>query len=414
MKITTISARTVALRRGQAEKTFFDDDLPGFGVRVRTGGSRVYVVQYKVGARHRRITLGAVGSLDLGKARSTAKDLLAAVRLGRDPAGEKIEARQQAAETFGALLPRYLARQRAKLKPRSYLETERHLLTHAKPLHSRAVKAIDRRTIAARLAEIAETSGPCAANRVRASLGTYFMWLAREGLIETNVVLNTNRAPENGARSRVLANDELRDIWRALRDDRYGSIVRLLMLTSARRDEIGNLCWSAIDLDTALAVLPPERTKNRRQHEIPLSPPALAILQAQPRRSSPDGSLRDSIFSIGEGCGFQGWSKCKAELDARVLGARETAGKPPIAEWRLHDLRRTASTVMHDRLGIAPHYVEAVLGHVSGHKSGVAGTYNYARYEVEKRNALVRWAEYLTAVIEGRDQKTISLQPGNA
>jgi integrase len=137
-------------------------------------------------------------------------------------------------------------------------------------------------------------------------------------------------------------------------------------------------------------------------------------LQAQPRRiGSYDASRQFAFGGVGQS-GFQGWSKAKTELDARLLAAREAAGKAPIAEWRLHDLRRTASTIMHDRLGIAPHYVEAVLGHVSGHKAGVAGHYNYARYEVEKRNALTRWAEYLTAVIEGRDQKVISLRPGSA
>jgi integrase len=414
MKITSKSIPLLALLPGQREKTFFCDDLPGFGVRVRAGGSKVFVVQYKHGAKHRRLTLGAVDTLDLTKARATARDLLAAVRLGHDPVGEKIEARQRAAETFGALLPRYLARQRVKLKPRSYLETERHLLAHAKPLHTRAVKSIDRRMIAARLSEIADTSGPYAANRVRASLSTYFMWLAREGLIETNVVANTNRAPENGARSRVLGDDELRDIWNAAGDNRYAGIVRLLMLTAARRDEIGSLSWSEVDRDAAVIMLPPERMKNRRRHDIPLSPPALTILQAQPRQLASDGSTREFVFGGVGRSGFQGWSKSKAELDARLLATREAAGKTPIPEWRLHDLRRTASTVMHDRLGIAPHYVEAVLGHVSGHKAGVAGVYNYARYEIEKRNALARWAEYLMGIIEEREQKVIPLRPESA
>ncbi len=413
MKLTATSIRALALPAGQREKTFFDPDMPGFGVRVRAGGSRTYVIQYKFGNQHRRLTLGAVGSLDLGKARATARDLLAKVRLGCDPAGERIEARAQAAETFSFLLPRYLVRQRAKLKPRSYLETERHLLVHAKPLHARAVKSIDRRMIATRLAEIVEASGRYAANRVRASLHTYFMWLTREGLIEANVVANTNRAPENGARSRVLEEDELRDIWQALGDDRYDSIVRLLAMTAARRDEIASLRWSEIDMDAALVVLPPERTKNRRQHEIPLSPPALAVLQAQPRRSSSDDDS-DFVFGIGRGRGFQGWSKRKAELDARLLAARQAAGKAPIPDWRLHDLRRTASTVMHDRLGIAPHYVEAILGHVSGHKAGVAGTYNYARYEAEKRRALTQWAEHLLAIVEDRAPKIIPFSAESA
>jgi integrase len=407
MKITSKSIPSLELRRGQREKTFFCDDLPGFGVRVRAGGSKVFVIQYKHGTQHRRLTLGAVDALDLTKARASAKDLLAAVRLGRDPAGERIEARQLAAETFGALLPRYLARQRLKLKPRSYLETERHLLTHAKQLHPRAVKSIDRRMIAARLSEIAETSGPYAANRVRASLSTYFMWLAREGLIESNTVANTNRAPENGARSRVLSDNELRDTWQAAGNDRYGCIIKLLILTGARREEIAALDWGEIDLKRALIMLPPERTKNRRHHEIPLAFPALAILQAQQRRSrsGDDDNPREFVFGGVGRTGFAGWSKSKAELDARLLAVRKKAAKAPMPEWRLHDLRRTASTVMHDKLGIAPHYVEAVLGHVSGHKAGVAGAYNYARYELEKRNALQCWAEYLMAIIEKQDSK---------
>jgi integrase len=408
MKLTTVAVRTLSLGRGESERTFFDDTLPGFGVRVRSTGARVYVLQYKIGAQHRRLTLGAVSSLDLGKARATAKDLLAAVRLGRDPFAERTEARAQAAETFGALLPRYLSRQREKLKPRSYVETERHLLVNAKRLHTRAVKAIDRRMIAALLGEAAEARGPVAANRLRASLSTYFMWLAREGLVEVNVVANTNRAPESGARSRVLTDNELRDIWNAAGDDRYGSIVKLLTLTAARRDEIASLAWSSeIDLDNALIVLPPERTKNLRQHEIPLSVPALAILQAQPRRG-------DFVFGGVGQSGFQGWSKSKAELDVRIAAARNAAGKAPMSEWRLHDLRRTASTVMHDALAIAPHYVEAVLGHVSGHKAGVAGHYNFARYQTEKRRALELWGEHLFAVIKGSKSKIVQLRPESA
>ena len=203
------------------------------------------------------MVLGAVGAIDAGKARAAAKDLLAMVRLGRDPAGERLEHRQKIEETFGALLPRFLTRQRAKLKPRSLEETVRHLEQHAKPLHVRSIEQIDRRELAVLLARIAEKSGPSAANRVRASLSAFFSWVVREGLVDANPVIGTGRAVEVGARSRVLADAELVEIWTALGDDQYSAIVRLLILTGARRDEIGSLSWSEIDLEGAVITLPP-------------------------------------------------------------------------------------------------------------------------------------------------------------
>jgi integrase len=387
------------------DKTYFDDDLPGFGVRVRAAGSKTWVVQYKVGARHRRMPLGSVGTLDLGKARATAKDLLAAVRLGRDPFAEKIETRAKIAETFGALLPRYLARQRARLKPRTLQETERHLQVNARPLHARHVRSIDRRVVAAMIAEIAEGSGPVAANRVRASLSAYFNWLLREGLLlDSNPVSYTNRQPEKGVRERVLKSEEIWEIWHALDQDQYGDIVKLLALTGARRDEIGGLRWSEVDLERALITLPSQRTKNKRPHEIRLSSAVLTILAAQPRRLLPDGSPREYIFGFGTS-GFSGWSKAKRELDERILAARKAAGKAePMQGWRLHDLRRTLSTVMHDEIGIMPHVVEAVLGHIDGHRRGVAGVYNRAAYTNQKAEALAQWADHLSAIIAGTNK----------
>ena len=228
MKLTTTTIRSLALPAGLPDKTFFDDDLPGFGVRVRAGGSRTFVIQYKIGAKHRRMPLGSVSAIELGKARATAKDLLAAVRLGRDPAGEKLEQRQQTAYTFGALLPRFLARQRTRLKPRSYQEAERHLVAHAKPLHDLGRREDRPSPIAIRLAEIAERSGPAAANRVRASLSAYFAWLLREGILEANPVLNTNKArrgwrPHTRARRRRTGADLARARRRSVQHDRQAA-----------------------------------------------------------------------------------------------------------------------------------------------------------------------------------------------
>lgn len=403
IRLSTTTVRALALPPGAVDKVFFDADLPGFGVRLRRGGSRTWLVQYAIAGKTRRIVLGSVAALDPGKARATAKDLLAAVRLGRDPAAEKAETRIKAAETLGALLPRFLQHQRTRLKPRSFEEVERHLLVHAAQLHSRPLQAIDRRAVAIRLAEIAETSGPAAANRVRASLSACFTWFVREGLVEANPVLNTNKAFENSARERLLGDDELRAIWTALCDDQYSAIVKLLILTGCRRDEIASLRWSEVDLDRALIRLDGARTKNRRSHEVPLAPPAFAILQEQPRRVEANGNQRDLIFGFGDR-GWQDWSGSKRDLDARM-----TAGGTPVLDWRLHDFRRALSTAMHDRLGVQPHVVEAVLGH-AGHRSGVAAVYNRATYLDEKTRALEAWAQYVLAAVEGHETNIVPLK----
>jgi hypothetical protein len=209
MKLTATAIRALELPPGTKDRTFFDSTLAGFGIRVREGGSRHYVVQYKAGGKHRRMVLGSVNALDLGKARESARDILAAVRLGRDPAGERLDARRREGEFFGAQLPRYLAHARARLAPRSYVEVERHLVKYAADLHDRHLDAITRRDIALLLGEIAENSGPGAANRSRASLSGFFSWLVREGLLDSNVVLATNLQTEGGARRRLLSDSEL-------------------------------------------------------------------------------------------------------------------------------------------------------------------------------------------------------------
>jgi integrase len=394
MKLTAATIKALTLPPGASDKTFWDDELGGFGLRLRTGGSRNWVVQYDIGSKSKRITLGTTAMLDIGTARAKAKDLLASVRLGGDPASEKREARAKAAETFGAILPRYLAKQQGERRARSFKELERHLVKYARPLHPRALTSIDRRAISGMIATIAERNGPSAAINAYGSLSGYFSWLMREGLLEQNPVLYTNK-PEAGApRDRVLTDDELRTIWSVLGEDDYGDIVKLLVYTAARRHEIGDLRWDELSLDNAVIELPASRMKNSRPHLIPLSAPALAILKKRQRNN------REHVFGCGSS-GFQGWSWRRKDLDARIAGPRPT--------WVLHDFRRFASTVMHEQLGIQPHIVERILAHV-GHQSGVAGTYNRSDYIAEKRRALQRWAEHVQAIVTGEPAKAKVVQ----
>jgi len=209
-----------------------------------------------------------------------------------------------------------------------------------------------------------------------------FAWAIGEGLVEANPVIGTNKASESKSRERVLSDAELAAIWKAAPDNDYGRIVKLLMLTAQRREEIGGLAWSEIDRTGKLIALPSGRTKNNRPHDVPLSDPAMAVLESTPPREG-----RALVFGIGKG-GYSGWSRSKEALDESAK----------LAPWTLHDLRRSAATRMAD-LGVGPHIVEAVLNHVSGHKSGVAGIYNRSTYAEEKRAALDLWASHLRIAI---------------
>jgi integrase len=400
MKLTKINIAKVTMPPGKSEVIVFDDDIPGWGLRLRVGGSATFVFQYRIGNKQRRISLGAASAISAQNARSRASELHARVRLGEDPAGQKIESRTKAVETFGSVVRPFLLVKKAALKPRSYEQVERHLLMHAKRLHGLQITAIDRRAIATLLTELAANNGPNLANHVRASLSTFYSWAMSQGLADANAIIGTSLAAIKGPRDRVLSDNELRSIWTALRDDAYGDIVKLLALTGQRRDEIGSLRWREIDFDKAVISLPAERTKNSRPHDVPLAPAALRILKNRPHLAG-----RDYVFGSGAN-GHRGWSNYKRALDTRITS------KGTIPAWRLHDLRRTVSTKMHDELGVEPHIVEAVINHVSGHKSGVAGTYNRAAYAKQKAIALARWAERLTAIVSGKPSKVVSMHGG--
>ena len=182
MKLTSKLAANLAIPDGKKEALYFDELLPGFGLRIRAGGSRVWIYQFKFGDKHRRMTLGRVTALDAETARETAKTLYAKVRLGIDPACEKEEARLAAADTFGALARRYEAYQETRLRPASLIAI-RHYLKRAAPLNGLPVDKIDRRRIAELLTDEAER-GPVVANRMRGVLSAAFAWGIAEGLCE--------------------------------------------------------------------------------------------------------------------------------------------------------------------------------------------------------------------------------------
>jgi integrase len=379
MKLT--QSTIAKLTSSKADEIFFDDELPRFGVRLREGGSRKFVVQYRQGGIPRRYTIGPTATMTLDEARKRARKVLVSVDEGRNPGVEKETARAASGLIFAAVAADFLGA--CQLKPKTLYDYQYHLGKLWKPLHKLPLGGIGRQVVASHLRAIAKENGPTTANRARSTLSSMFAWAIGEGLCESNPVIGTN-VQEEKARARVLTDAELAAIWKAAPDDDYGRIVKLLMLTAQRRDEIGALRWSEIDADAKLIALSGSRTKNGNEHRIPLSVEAIAILNGCVRH-------RDLLFGLGPN-GFAAWSRKKLELDKACR----------VKDWTIHDLRRTTATRMAD-IGVQPHIIEAVLNHVSGHKAGVAGIYNRSTYATEKRAALDTWGNHIRVILAQAD-----------
>jgi integrase len=389
--------------KGDSEFLYFDEGNPKdrahrLALRVRENGSRKWIYFYRWGGKQQRFTIGDASDDPKGwtltKARGKAHELRAMVGNGENPKVERERIHSQATDTktFKETVAAYLAKRQAHMKPRSYLETKRHLENHWSGFHKRGIHEIDADMVADRLKEIEADSGPVARNRARSSLSAMFAWAIGERYkhLKANPVDGTAKVEEGESRDRVLSDKELVAIWNAAPASGYGRIVRLLMLTGQRREEIGGLRWSEINTEKKQIELPPERTKNSRPHDVPLSRMAQDVLRDVHRIRG-----RDLVFGEGGG-GYSGWSRSKSDLDAAAK----------VKPWRLHDLRRTCATGMAD-LGVQPHFIEAVLNHVSGHKAGVAGIYNRSTYGAEKRAALDLWAGHVELILAKAEGKNI-------
>jgi integrase len=379
---TKATVRRMRCPPGQEEKFFWDAGCRGFGIRALRSGRRSWIYQYRdEHGRTRRIVFGDVSAVSLEDARDTARRTAASVAHGTNPSVER--KKKRAAGTLLEVIEAYLLHAKGRQRPRSYKETERHLRVHAVPLHHDCTETVRRRDIAALLERVAGSSGPIAANRVRAALSALWSWGLRTGLIEadTNPVAFTVRHPEK-ARERVLSDAELKAIWDATDDDGdYSRILRLCLLTGCRREEIGSLRWDEIQDERI--VFGPDRMKGNTAHEIALLPMILAAVPNRPENAE------GCVFGR-RGTGFSGFSDSKEKLDAKL--AKAGVHMPP---WGLHDLRRTFSTRLHDA-GLEPLVIEALLAHK---QQGVAAVYNRASFREAKRSALVRWHEIVAGII---------------
>jgi integrase len=399
MKLNSKGVAKLTLPPDKDEHFEWDDELPRFGCRLRrsAGGKvrKTLVVQYRHAGRSPRMTLGSSDVLDVEQARAAAKKILAKVALGDDPQADRIERRGKDRLSTRSVIEEYLAAKKSEVRRRTLDEARRYLLTgsYFKPLHSSPIDTVTRKDIAARLVAITREHGSITADKCRAVSSAFFVWAMRMGLVEHNPVIGTIRPQGPKPRERVLEDSELAAIWNVCGDDDYGRIVRLLILLGWRRQEVGGMRWGEFD-DAGTWTIPSNRTKNGRAHAVPLPPMALDILATIPRMA-----YRDLLFGTRSPAGFTDWVQGKHDLDERLAGKAK--------RWRLHDLRRTFATRLCD-LGVAPHVVEQMLNHVSGHRGGIAGVYNRSQYERDVRTALSLWCDHIHAITEGGERKVVA------
>jgi integrase len=380
-KLTDAAIRRVTVEPGKRIE-LWDTEVRGFGIRRSTQGG-TWFCMYRANGRQRRFKLGSFPTLDTEQARKAARKALGRVADDRDPAAERerqrTEAERLTADTVEKIVETFMTRH-AK-KNRSAKETRRIFDVYILPKWGkRPIGEINRLEVTKRLDAIEEENGPVMADRTLAAVRKLFNWHAtRDGAFASPIVKGMARTkPSERARSRTLTDEEIRAIWKHLDGTTFGPCLKFLLLTGQRRDEVAGMVRAEVDGD--LWTLPAARNKSKRDHVVPLSPAAKALLDAQPEQGK-----AGLYFTSNGRTPFQGWTKKKDELD-RLSG---------VTGWTLHDLRRTAKTLM-TRAGITQFHADRVLGHVI---PGVGGVYDRHDYLKEKRAALETLATAINLIL---------------
>jgi len=400
----TVNKRSVdALRPGAGVAFLWDDELKGFGVKITPAGARTYVYQYRMGGREapsRRRTIGQHGSpWTPTTARKEGERLAVLVAQGVDPVEEEAKRRRDAVElAFTPYSQKFLDSCTGEGWRKM---VERELRLHVRPvLENRALPTITRVHVTAVMDRIPADKAALRRN-VFAVMRRLLRWAVARGDIERSPMEALETPPAVAARDRVLSDAELVRVWTAAADCHaaFGPIVRLLIATGQRLEEVSGMDWSELDRDALLWRLPRSRTKNGEPHTVPISPIVLGLLDTLVKRAkAKDGKWpkKGLVFSTRNGNPFTAHSRGKRQIDALLKD-------DPLPPWRLHDLRRTLATGL-QRLGVRFEVTEAVLNHLSGSKAGVAGVYQRHTWTEEKRAALDAWSSWLDQLIAGWDR----------
>lgn len=429
-------------KTGERDAFIWDSNIPGFGLKVTPAGGKVYVFQYRIAApgeaartTAKRYTIGKHGPLTPDQARKRAKELAALVTQGVDPRQQELDAkaaseRQKAEQAeqerrateleFGRIADLWLDHYEHEKgrRPASVRQARLVVDNHLRPaLAGKPMPEIGRDDL-----EPIIDGLPAAKKAMRRAVHVYaavlWGWAVRRRFATANPLLEMEKPAAPEARDRCLEDAELLDVWSAAASlaAPFDSFVRLLILTGQRRSEVAGMAWSELDRASATWTIPAGRAKNKAAHLVPLSAPVVEELDRLALKAL-GGKLPDNgptwpdsglVLSTTGRTPISGISKAKAALDGAVTKGRAKDAKEPLAPWRLHDLRRTMATGL-QKLGVRFEVTEAVLNHISGARSGVAGVYQRHEWGPEKRAALDAWAAHVVALGKKPGSNVVSI-----
>jgi integrase len=380
MPRVALTDRFCAKAQSAAPQTdYFDTAVPGLALRVSASGRKAWTYMFTWSGQRKRLTLGTYPATGLAPARSRAIEARGAIEAGQDP-----RAVGTGPLTLRTVCEEWFAREGSALRTGSHRHATIARLVYPY-LGDRPVSEVRRSDIVRLLDRVADDCGASMADHLLAYLRRVLTWhAARSDDFHSPIVRGMARTrPSDRARDRVLTDDELRAVWLAARADGvFGAFVRFVLLTAARRAEAADMTWSELGAD-GVWTLPAARNKTKSDLVRPLSPDARRALPAK-------GDGGPYVFSTDRGrTSISGFSKFKARFD-RGLG---------LAPWTLHDLRRTARTLL-SREGVSADVAERCLGHVIG---GVRGVYDRHRYLDEMARAYAALSAQIDRIINPKD-----------
>jgi integrase len=365
--------------QGQTQTDYFDEQVSGLALRV-ADGHKAWTFHFTSpgNGKRARLTFGSYPATSLGAARTRATEAKALVEEGKDP-------RSAEAETLQGICEEYLRREGKRLRS---LDWRRGVLErHVYPtLGQRPIAEIQRSEIVRLLDKIEDRSGATMADRTLAVIRKIMNWHAsRSDDFRSPIVKGMARTkPSELARERVLTDNELRKVW-VVNNGVFGRFIRFLLLTGARRNDASEMTWA--EIDEGDWTLPAARNKTKVDLVRPLSKAAQALLE--------DGKS-EWVFTTDGVAPISGFSKFKGALD-KASGVRD---------WTLHDLRRTARSLM-SRAGVPTDHAERCLGHVIG---GVRGVYDRHEYHTEKQQAFEALAGIIERIVTGTQAGVVQLK----